>query len=63
MPLADDCERLKAYRRENPAGGVFVSPRKVSEAYSSRATAHMNDHNYDDAVRDYRAARDYMQQG
>ena len=41
-------------RRSEPVSGMFVDPRKLSEALSVRAAAHMLDKNFDEAVRDLR---------
>jgi len=41
-------------RRSEPVSGMFVDPKKLSEALSIRAASHMLDKNYDEAVKDLR---------
>ncbi|EKX48811.1 hypothetical protein GUITHDRAFT_136477 [Guillardia theta CCMP2712] len=45
-------------RRSMPVAGLFVDPAKLAEALKLRAQAHVQDHNYDEAVRDYRKVQE-----
>jgi len=49
-------------RRSEPVSGMFVDPKKLSEALSIRAASHMLDKNFDEAVRDLRECIDLIGQ-
>jgi len=46
------------HHRQTPVAGMFVDPRKLSHALNTRGGSHMQDHNYDEAVRDFREAKE-----